>query len=282
MELLTFWDGKFVEGNPPVIGPRDHAMWQASSVFDGARSFDRMAPDLDRHCARVVQSAKRMGLEPDITAERIVELSQEAIRRFPPDAELYVRPMFWARDGFINPDPQSTQFALCVYTVPMPSASGFAAAVARTVRRPAPDMAPTDLKGGALYPNSARGLREIEARGFQNGLVLDAMGNVAEFLTANFFMARDGVVITPIANGCFLDGVTRRRVIGLLRADGIAVEERVIHPRELAEADEMFSTGNYGKVQPVIRFEDRDLQPGPMSRRARQLYWDFAAQHRVG
>jgi branched-chain amino acid aminotransferase len=163
----------------------------------------------------------------------------------------------------------------------MPDAAGFAATMVRSIRRPAPDQATTDLKGAALYPNSARGLREIEARGFQNGVVLDPMGNVAEFLTSNFFMAKDGVVITPIINGCFLDGVTRRRVISLLRDDGVPVEERVIHPREIADADEMFSTGNYGKVLPVIRFEERNMQPGPMYRKARQLYWDFSAQHRV-
>jgi len=281
MDILTFWDGKFVEGNPQIIGPRDHAMWLASTVFDGARAFDRMAPDLDRHSARIVRSAERMGLAPAITPEQIAELSREAIKRFPTSAELYVRPMFWGKDGFIYPDPASTQFALCVYNSPMPAATGFAATLARTVRRPAPDQAPTDLKGAALYPNSARGLREVEARGFQNGIVLDPMGNVAEFLTSNFFMAKDGVVITPIANGCFLDGVTRRRVIGLLRSDGVPVEERVIHPRELSDVDEMFSTGNYGKVLPVIRFDERNLQPGPMYRRARQLYWDFSAQNKV-
>lgn len=281
MDILTFWDGKFVEGNPQIIGPRDHAMWLASTVFDGARGFDRCAPDLDRHATRVVRSAERMGLIPTVDAERIVELSREAIRRFPPDAELYVRPMFWGKEGFIYPDPASTQFALCVYQSPLPSASGFAATMVRNIRRPAPDQATTDLKGAALYPNSARGLREVETRGFANGVVLDPMGNVAEFLTSNFFMVKDGVALTPIANGCFLDGVTRRRVIGLLRDDGVTVEERVIHPREIAEADEIFSTGNYGKVQPVIRFDERDLQPGPVYRKARQLYWDFAAQNRV-
>jgi len=281
MDILTYWDGKFIEGNPQIIGPRDHAMWLASTVFDGARAFDRMAPDLDLHAARVVRSAERMGLAPTMTAEHIAELSREAIKRFPANAELYVRPMFWGKEGFIYPDPASTQFALCVYNSPMPAASGFTATMARSIRRPSPDQAPTDLKGAALYPNSARGLREIEARGFNNGIVLDPMGNVAEFLTSNFFMSKDGVVVTPIANGCFLDGVTRRRVIGLLQKDGIKVEERVIHPRELSDVDEMFSTGNYGKVLPVIRFEERDLQPGPMYRKARQLYWDFAAQHKV-
>ena len=281
MDTLTFWDGKWHEGNPPVIGIKDHAMWLASTVFDGARAFDRCVPDLDRHCQRVITSAERMGLAPMVDADTITGLSREAIKRFPPDAELYVRPMYWAKDGFIYPDPASTQFALTVYVSPLPSEPNFSATMARTIRRPRPDMAPTDLKGAALYPNSARGLREIEARGFRNGVVLDADNNVAEFLTANLFMVRDGVAITPVPNGSFLNGITRQRVIKLLREDGVKVEERIIAPKELETADEIFSTGNYGKVQQVTRFEERDMQPGPVGHRARELYWEFAAQNRL-
>ena len=63
MDTLTFWDGQWHEGNPRVIGIKDHAMWLASTVFDGARAFDRCVPDLDRHCQRVITSAERMGLK---------------------------------------------------------------------------------------------------------------------------------------------------------------------------------------------------------------------------
>lgn len=281
MDTLTFWDGQWHEGNPRVIGIKDHAMWLASTVFDGARAFDRCVPDLDRHCQRVITSAERMGLKPMVDADTITGLAREAVKRFPPDAELYVRPMYWGRDGFIYPDPDSTQFALTVYVSPLPTDPNFSATMARTIRRPRPDMAPTDLKGAALYPNSARGLREIEARGFRNGVVLDADDNVAEFLTANLFMVKDGVAITPVHNGAFLNGITRQRVIKLLREDGIKVEERIVAPKELETADEIFSTGNYGKVQQVTRFEERDMQPGPIGRRARELYWAFAAQNRL-
>ncbi len=108
----------------------------------------------------------------------------------------------------------------------------------------------------------------------------DALGNVAEFATSNIWLVRDGVAVTPAANGSFLAGVTRRRMIELLRADGIPVEERTVRPEELELADEIFNTGNYGKVKPIIRYEDRDLQPGPVYRRARDLYWDFAHSKR--
>jgi branched-chain amino acid aminotransferase len=89
-------------------------------------------------------------------------------------------------------------------------------------------------------------------------------------------MARDGEVFTPIPTGCFLNGITRQRVIKLLRADGVTVRETTLTLQDFEDADEIFATGNAIKVVPVTRFEDRYLQFGPMSRRARELYWDFA------
>ena len=102
------------------------------------------------------------------------------------------------------------------------------------------------------------------------------LGNVAELATANVFLARDGVVMTPAANGSFLNGVTRQRLLALLRADGQKPREATLSFADFDNADEIFVVGNYGKVVPVKRIEGRDLQPGPAFRRARQLYWDFA------
>jgi branched-chain amino acid aminotransferase len=104
----------------------------------------------------------------------------------------------------------------------------------------------------------------------------DMLGNVAELGTANIFMAKDGVVFTPAANGTFLSGITRARVIALLRKAGVTVIEAVLRYSDFQSADEVFSTGNFTKVSPVIRIDDRDLQPGPFYRRARELYWEFA------
>lgn len=102
------------------------------------------------------------------------------------------------------------------------------------------------------------------------------LGNVAELATANVFIAKDGVVMTPIANGTFLSGVTRRRVLALLREDGVDAREATLGFADFEQADEIFVVGNYSKVTPVNRIEGRDLQPGPFFRRARKLYWEFA------
>src|SRR6185312_716133 len=122
---------------------------------------------------------------------------------------------------------------------------------------------------------------EMSKRGFQNGVVLDAVGNVAETCSSNIFLAKDGVVATPIPNGTFLAGITRNRTVKLLRNAGLRVDERTITTAELDDADEIFTTGNAGKVQPVSRYESRDLQPGPIARQAHELYMTFARTQRV-
>jgi len=104
----------------------------------------------------------------------------------------------------------------------------------------------------------------------------DMLGNVAELGTANVFMAKDGVVLTPAPNGTFLNGITRQRLIKLLRDDGATVVETTLSYADFQGADEIFSSGNYSKVSPVTRIDDRELQPGPFYRKARELYWAFA------
>jgi branched-chain amino acid aminotransferase len=274
-KALTWIEGTWCEGNAPLLGAMSHATWLSSIVFDGARAFEGVTPDLDLHCRRVVCSAKTLGLEPVLTAGEIEELARDGLRHFPNDAELYIRPMFFAEDGFIVPVSESTRFALTLFEAPMPKPCGFSAGLSR-FRRPAPDMAPTDAKASCLYPNTARAMREAMGRGFDNAIVLDPDGNVAEFASSNLFIAKDGVVHTPACNGTFLNGVTRQRVIQLLRRAGVVVHERILTFADVLDADEVFSTGNWGKVQPVTRVEKRELQPGPLYRRARGLYWDFA------
>ena len=107
-------------------------------------------------------------------------------------------------------------------------------------------------------------------------MVLDLLGNVAELATANIFIGKDGVVFTPAPNGTFLNGITRQRVIKLLRDAGVDVVETVLSYRDVQNADEIFSSGNYSKVMPVNRIDERSLQPGPLYRKARELYWDYA------
>jgi branched-chain amino acid aminotransferase len=183
--------------------------------------------------------------------------------------------MFYAEAGFVVPDPSSTRFVLTVYEAPLPEPVGFSACLS-SFRRPARDMAPTEAKASCLYPNVARVGREAAHKGFDTAVVRDPNGNVAEFAYTNLFFAKDGVVHTPAANGTFLNGITRQRIISLLRGTGVEVVERGIDFSELLAADEVFASGNYAKVQPCIRLEGRELPTGPMYAKARALYFEFA------
>jgi branched-chain amino acid aminotransferase len=274
----TFYEGAWHDGNVPLWGARTHAIWLGSSVFDGARVFEGVAPDLELHCARVNASAKALYLQPSVSVEEWVGLVHDGVKKFSPGTTLYVRPMYWAeRAGplALPPDPESTRFALTLYEAPMRAPDGFSVTLS-PFRRPTPDSAPVDAKAGCLYPNNARALLEAKSRGFGNAVVCDAVGNVAELANSNLFMAKDGVVYTSVANGTFLAGITRRRVIGLLRDAGVTVNEAVLRYSDLQSADELFSTGNASKVLPITKIDDRSLQPGPIYRKARELYWAFA------
>jgi branched-chain amino acid aminotransferase len=277
-QTFTFLDGEWIEGNKPFIGARTHAFWLGSSVFDGARAFDGVMPNLDKHCARLNRSAKTMWLKPTMSEAAMIELTREGVRKFARDAELYIRPMYWAEQSgatSVPPDPESTRFCLSIYEAPLPQPTGIA--ITRSgFAKPLGITMPIDAKAGCLYPNNARALLEARSRGFDNCLMCDMLGNVAELATANVFMAKDGVVMTPMANGTFLNGVTRQRVLQLLRGDGKDAREATLGFADFDEADEIFVVGNFGKVTPVRRIDGRDLQPGPFYRRARELYWEFA------
>ncbi len=274
----TYLNDAWIEGDAPVFTARSHATWLASVVFDGARAFEGVTPDLDRHCARVNDSARALGLKPTKRAEEIEEIAREGVAKFPSDAALYIRPTYWAERGdarAVLADPESTRFHMVVWEAAMPAPSGFTITTTR-FRRPTLDCMPVNAKAACLYPNNARMLREAAEKGYDNALVCDALGNVAELATANVFLARDGVVATPVPNGTFLNGVTRQRVIDLLRRDGVTVEETTLTPEDFRTADEIFSSGNMAKVLPITGFDDRRLQPGGFFQRARALYWDWA------
>lgn len=272
---LTYFNGEWAEGNTPLFGAMDHSVWLGSSVFDGARAIRGHLPDLRPHLERVITSAERVGLACPLGVDEMERLVREGVAKFPAEAELYVRPLVFGTDGFLVPVPEKSAFALTLFDAPMPAFTGFSACLSAQLR---PDalMAPTDAKASSLYANTAKAIREAQKRGFDNAVVCDSAGRVAEFASANlFFVTADARVVTPAANGTFLSGITRARVIALLAAEGIMVEQRAVLPEELEGAVEIFNTGNYGKVMPCIRYETRELAVGPIATLARERYMAF-------
>jgi|TARA_R110002072_G_scaffold106760_11_gene233061 branched-chain amino acid aminotransferase len=280
LQILTYHDGQWQQGSVPVIKSADHCTWGGTTVFDGARAYQGLTPDLDLHCARVNRSAEIMGLTPSHDSARIVELALEGLRRFPKDSAVYIRPLYWSVDrglGFIIPDPQTAEFCLTLEEVPMPPPETSATLTTTQFCRPLLSMATVDAKAACLYPNNIRMMREAQAKGFTNALVADPLGNVAETATSNVFMVKDGAVFTPVPNGTFLNGITRQRHIKLLRAAGITVHESVLTFDDFRQADEVFLSGNLTKITAVTAFDEVRYPIGPITGRARELYWDWAA-----
>jgi branched-chain amino acid aminotransferase len=281
--IRTFWEGRWHDGDLAVMKAADHGIWQGTSVFDGARFFDGVCPDLDLHCARVNRSAEALMITPTCAPEDMAAIIREGLAAYSPEQSVYVRPMYWALHGSdlgIAPLPGATGFAISLEEVAMPDPA-FSTTVTRTrFRRPVLEDSVCNAKAGCLYPNNARMLVEAQAKGFGNALVADALGNLAESATANVFLVKDGVVSTPIANGTFLAGITRARHIANLRADGVEVRECVLSFEDAHAADEIFLSGNFAKVTAVHAFDGTNYPNRPMTERARALYWAWARAQR--
>jgi branched-chain amino acid aminotransferase len=224
-------------------------------------------------------SAKALMITPTVSVPKMMDIVHEGLKRYPKDAAIYIRPMYWAIDGdaaVIVPSGDRTGFSICLEKVPFAPVDATVRLGLTRFRRPVLENAVVNAKAGCLYPNNARMLAEVRAKGFQNALVADALGNVAESATSNVFMVRDGEVLTPVPNGTFLAGITRARHIANLAAEGFEVRETVLTFDDFRNADEVFLTGNLSKVTPVTEFDGTSYQVGPVTRRVRELYWDWA------
>tara|TARA_B100000676_G_scaffold140724_1_gene139333 strand:+ start:246 stop:1112 length:867 start_codon:yes stop_codon:yes gene_type:complete len=278
--IKTYFNGSWHDGDKYILRAADHGAWLGSSVFDGARFFEGVTPDLLLHCERVNNSARAMMLDPVVSPEEMVGIIKEGLGSFDKSTSVYIRPMYWALDGsesLVLPKENSTAFSICLEQIPMAAATASATLSRTKFRRPVLEDNVVNAKAGCLYPNNARMLAEARSKGFTNALVADAAGNVAETATANIFMVKDGEVFTPIPNGTFLAGITRARHIQNLREYGKKVSETVLTFRDFEEADEVFMTGNMTKIMPVTAFEDKNYQVGSVAKLARELYWDWAS-----
>ena len=282
--IRTYFNGAWHDGNVAVMRAADHGSWLGSTVFDGARFFDGVMPDLEAHCARVNRSAEALMITPTVSTQDMVAIVREGLAAFEATSAVYIRPMYWGIDGdptAIVPSLEATGFAICLEEIGMAPAAKTVRLTRTKFRRPVLEDAVVNAKAGCLYPNNARMLVEARSRGFDNALVADAMGNVAETATANIFMVKDGEVFTHIPNGTFLAGITRTRHMTNLAADGVAVREAVLCFADFADADEVFMSGNMSKVTPVSEFDGTQYQVGPITRRVREMYWDWALSEAV-
>lgn len=277
--IHTYFEKNWHKGNIPIMNAADHGSWLGSTVFDGARYFNGVAPDLLAHCERLNQSAKAMGLVPTYSEKEIYDLILEGLANYTKQSAVYIRPMYWGiGNGYsaIVPDAANIGFCICLEEIPMASDANTTTLTRTSFHRPILTDNLCNAKAGCLYPNNARMLQEASTKGFNNALVADAVGNVAETATSNVFLVKDGEIFTPIPNGTFLAGITRSRHIQNLKSDGYQVNECVLKFEDFSRADEVFLTGNMTKITPVSLFDDIKYEIGPVTKRARSLYFDWA------
>jgi branched-chain amino acid aminotransferase len=274
----TIWlDGKLVKWRDANVHVLTHALHYASSVFEGERIYGGHIFRLREHSQRLIDSARILGFEIPWTLEQIEAASNETVRASGIQ-DGYVRPIAWRGAEQMGVSAQLTKIHLAIavwddwkaYFTPEARSKGIRMAWSKWAR-PAPNTAPTAAKCAGLYMICTLSKHAAEAEGFNDALMLDWRGQIAEATGANIFLGIDGVLHTPTPD-CFLDGITRRAVMGLATARQIKVVERAIMPDELAKAQEVFVTGTAAEVTPVTQIGDYKFSVGPITQ---QLMADF-------
>jgi len=274
-KIYCYYNDKWHKKDVAILKSFDHASWLSGTVFDGARYFDRVVPDLTTHMERALKSAILVNLRPNILVDELIDLVKTGIKMFPKNAELYIKPQFWCGSGIaIDNNPDDTKFILSLATLPLTNPGKLTVCFTNRIK-PLPLCDIVEAKASCLYPNCATAQRLAKANGFDDAIMNDALGNVAEFTCSNLFMVKDSNVYTPEHNGMFLNGVTRRRVITLCKDNDIPIFEIKMSPEFLIEADEIFMTGNLNKILPVTKIEDNELGIGEMSTTIRDLYFNW-------
>jgi branched-chain amino acid aminotransferase len=249
---FIWMDGKIVEWREAKVHVLTHALHYASSVFEGQRAYGGTIFKLREHSERLRRSAELIGFEIPYTAEEIDAACIEVLKANGL-TDAYMRPVAWRGSESMGVNPQGTKPHLAIaawnwgkYYPPEKAAKGIRLDIAPW-RRPAPYTAPVHSKASGLYMIASMSKAHADDRGYDDALMMDYRGQVAEATGANAFFIRDGVIHTPTPD-CFLNGITRQTLIDLARKRGIEVQERAIWPEELESFEGFFLTGSAAEV----------------------------------
>ncbi len=273
-----WYDGVFVPWAEAKVHVLTHGLHYASSVFEGERAYGGEVFKLEEHTARLHRSAELLGFEIPYSSETINAATRELLSRMKL-VDAYVRPVAWRGSEMMGVSAQHNTIHLAIaawewpsYFNPEERLKGIRLDIA-TYRRPDPRTAPSESKAAGLYMICTISKHEAERKGYADALMLDWRGQVAEATGANIFFVKDGVIHTPKPD-CFLDGITRRTVIGLARSRGIEVIERAIQPEEMEGFEQCFLTGTAAEVTPVSEIGPYRFSVGDITR---QLMADYSA-----
>jgi len=272
-------DGKLVPWRDAQVHVLTHALHYASSVFEGQRAYNGEIFKLREHTERLHRSAQLLGFEIPWSADQIDAACYEVIKANG-WTDAYLRPVAWRGSESMGVAPGNTKPHLAIaawewgkYFGEELAREGIRLDIAPW-RRPAPYTAPTESKAAGLYMICTLSKQHAEQRGFNDALMFDWRGRVAEATGANVFFVRDGTLHTPTPD-CFLDGITRRTVMDLARKRGVDVEERAIWPEELASFEQMFLTGTAAEVTPVKSAGPWNFEVGELTLQLQKDYDDL-------
>jgi branched-chain amino acid aminotransferase len=275
---FIWMDGALAPWRDVKVHVLTHALHYASCVFEGERVYDGRIFKLAEHTARLANSAEVMGFALPYDLHTIDQACRQVVAANG-IGDGYVRPLAWRGAEMMGVSAQHCRIHVAIaawtwpaYFTPEARLRGIRMTRGRYAR-PAPNTAPTASKAAGLYMICTLSKHEAEAKGYDDALMLDYRGFLAEGTGANLFLVIDGKLHTPVPD-CFLDGITRQTVIGLAKDRGIEVVERHIAPEELADAQEVFLTGTAVEVTPVREIDEHQFQVGAITR---QLIGDFDA-----
>ncbi|MFN3398796.1 MAG: branched-chain amino acid aminotransferase [Ferrovibrio sp.] len=263
---LIWLDGKMVPFRDAKLHVLTHGLHYASAVFEGERAYGGEVFHLTEHSQRLIDSAKLLDFTIPYSVEEIDRATRETVaaNKMP---DCYIRPIAWRGSEMMGVSAQNNKIHVAIavwewpsYFSPEAKMKGLRLQISDW-RRPAPNTAPTKAKAVGLYMICTLSKHKAERDGYQDALMLDWRGQIAEATGANVFFAKDGKLHTPTPD-CFLDGITRRAVIAMARGRGIEVVERPIQPEEMAGFDECFLTGTAAEVTPVSEIGPYKFMPG--------------------
>ena len=271
-----WYNGNLVPWKDTKLHVLSHGLHYASCVFEGERVYNGEVFKLREHTQRLIESGKELGFDIPYSLEELEQATRDTVAaQGYPDA--YVRPVAWRGSEMMGVSAQETSINVAIavwewpsYFSPEARMHGIRLKTSKW-RRPDPQTAPVHAKAAGLYMICTLSKHEAEADGWDDALMLDWRGQVAESTGANIFLVQDGKIHTPTPD-CFLDGITRRTVIQLAKAHNIDVVERVIMPEEFEKTDEVFVTGTAAEVTPVGQVDDYKFQVGSVTRTLMEDY----------
>ena len=276
-------DGRFVKWNQAKLHVLSHGLHYASCVFEGARIYNGKIFKLNEHTKRLFFSSKILGFKLPYK-EKVINKACEQIVKKQKIKNGYLRPFAWRGSEMMAISAQNTTIHVAIATWEMSTYfdkrkkfNGIKLKTSKWIRPPS-NAAPIQAKAAGLYMICTLSKHIAEKKGFDDSLMLDSNGYVAESTGANIFFVKNNKLYTPIAD-CFLNGITRQTVIKLAKKNNIKIIEKRILPRELLKADEIFLTGTAVEITPISQIDNKKFNVGKITKKLISLFSDLVEKN---